>query len=1080
MHRLLSLSARIFFILIGVWFCLLGSASTSQAQIPVANPQDSLLLLNFNTDMQKAGWPRLWNTSQRVYFWKGIQLDPASGKVISVSLWGDDLSTPYRTATLPPTISILNRLPALKELSFSGLDLTSVPPQIGDFPNLKGLSLAYNKLTTLPDQIKNLKMLTGLSILQNRFQTLPDLSALTRLSHLSASSNSLLTSISATVFKLTALTSLDLSYCPITTVSADLGKLTKLERLDLDAGQITELPAAIGQLKQLKYLEISNNQLISLPAELGSLPALVSIDVSYNQLTALPAGLSQSTSLQGISFSGNQLPAFPACLLNIPSLVSIGGENNRMQGTIPSEIWNRAAKVSLYVTNNQLSGPLNIPNAKLSKVHILYIAGNKFTFSDIHPVYSGLVSNGAFMDLHPQAKVGTFRTFIPQAGQALSIPIDAYKPLAGGVYTWFRVPTIQGGTTPVEVSRQDTLKITSFNPARDAGVYYCKVKHPAIPSLELESNLIRVIANNQAPTFSVENITFRRGTTGQLFFGAQDDYTPREKLTYVIPNTTPHFILREDSTARPYAIRMQILPKNSSSSWLGTDTLPITVRDEHGYQRSQNVLVTLLKPTNDPPQLAPVPAIYLQKDAVACAAPQTCDSLRSWTTSMHLNSYLSDDLDKVEHLTLRLDKSDSARFARKDIYVSIYKSQSKWTLDIDLFREKDTTFNHSFTIEVTDSERGKATGTITMIASPQSNRPPTILAIPPQVIVKGTAAFPALDLKPFVQDDHSPDQDLEWSSSRAEKFSISFQDGVVLVKPLFPNQPSVDTLTYYIEERTNQYMVASVRVVYIILNQGVRISGTIQDQNGQGLKEVLLSGFPQEVKTDAQGAYSVEVAPGWGGVVTPTLSNYQFTPASKSYTNLQANTTVQHFTARYTGRYAVSGQIADATGKPLAGVALQVDGFLLGVQTDVQGNYRAEVPVSWSGKVTPTLSGYAFQPAQRVYTQVNGAQPGQHFTASLIITGLEEEEEGLLGIHPNPTDQKVQISLAKEVTQAGLVIITDVRGQVLKQYPLPAGTRTIEWDGNNESGASVSPGLYVCRVMVGKERMAVGKIIILR
>lgn len=990
MHRLLSLSVRIFFILLCGWFCFLGSAPASQAQIPAAHPQDSLVLLEFNTKMQQAGWPSLWNIAQRVYFWQGIQLDRVSGRVTDIDIIGSRLSTPYTTDSLPVCITILNRLPALRNLSFQLLGLRSLPAQIGDFPNLEGLALGYNNLQALPTELSNLKKLKYLAIHQNRFQTLPDISALTSLSDLALSSNSLLTSIPANVFKLTALTSLDLSYCPITTVSEDLGQLTKLERLDLDACQITRLPASIGNLKQLKYLEISNNKLTRLPAELGSLPALVSIDVSYNQLTALPDSLSQSTSLQGISFSDNQLTAFPTCLVSIPSLVGIGGENNRMQGPIPGEIWNRAARVSLYVTNNQLSGLLNIPNP--SKVHILYISKNKFVFSDIHPVYSGLVSNGAFMELHPQAKIGTFRTLTPTAGQTLSIPIDAYTPLAGSLYTWFRVPTIQGGTTPVEVSRQATLEIASFNPTQDAGVYFCKVKHPAIPSLELESHLIRVIANNQAPTFSVENITFRRGTTGLLFFSAQDDYTPRDSLTYTIPNT-PHFTLQKDPTSKPYAIKMQILPRDST--WLGTDTLKITLSDEHGNPRSKNVLVTLLKESNDPPQLASVPAIYLQKYANACAAPPTCDSLRSWTASMHLNPYLSDDLDKAENLTLRLNSSDSARLANKEIYINLYKSQSKWTLDIDFWREKDTTFTDSFTVVVTDSESGQVSGMITMIASPQSNHPPTIGAIPQQVILKGTAAFPALDLKPFVQDDHSLAKDLEWSASQAEKFSIAFQDGVALVKPLLPDQPWVDTLTYFVQERTNRYMVASVRVVYKILNQGVNISGTIKTSEGQALKDVLLSGFPQEVKTDAQGIYSVEVVPGWGGVVTPALSNYQFVPVSKSYTNLQVNTTAQHF------------------------------------------------------------------------------------TASRITTGLEEEEEAMLRIYPNPTNQKVQISLAKEVTQAGLLIISNVHGQVQKQYPLPAGTRVIEWDGSNQSGASVSPGLYLCRVMVGKERIVLGKIIVL-
>jgi hypothetical protein len=67
----------------------------------------------------------------------------------------------------------------------------------------------------------------------------------------------------------------------------------------------------------------------------------------------------------------------------------------------------------------------------------------------------------------------------------------------------------------------------------------------------------------------------------------------------------------------------------------------------------------------------------------------------------------------------------------------------------------------------------------------------------------------------------------------------------------------------------------------------------------------------------------------------------------------------------------------------LEGVTISFDGGTP-VLTDVNGDYSITVPYSWSGTVTPTLTGYTFTPANKTYTEVLADQTNQNFTTSSI------------------------------------------------------------------------------------------------
>jgi len=74
------------------------------------------------------------------------------------------------------------------------------------------------------------------------------------------------------------------------------------------------------------------------------------------------------------------------------------------------------------------------------------------------------------------------------------------------------------------------------------------------------------------------------------------------------------------------------------------------------------------------------------------------------------------------------------------------------------------------------------------------------------------------------------------------------------------------------------------------------ISGTIL-AGSSPLAGVVMSGLTGNPTTNASGVYTGTVSSGWSGTVTPTRSGYAFTPNTRTYTNVIANSTNQNYTA---------------------------------------------------------------------------------------------------------------------------------------------------------------------------------------
>ena len=135
--------------------------------------------------------------------------------------------------------------------------------------------------------------------------------------------------------------------------------------------------------------------------------------------------------------------------------------------------------------------------------------------------------------------------------------------------------------------------------------------------------------------------------------------------------------------------------------------------------------------------------------------------------------------------------------------------------------------------------------------------------------------------------------------------------------------------------------------------------------------------------SNAAGQYSCTVPQGFTGTVTPSLSGYTFTPASRSYSNVVANQSAQDYAATVSvpTTFTVSGTVT-VGGSPLTGVSFAgATGGSCGT-SNAAGQYSCTVPQGFTGTLTPSLSGYTFTPASRSYSNVAANQAAQDYTAT--------------------------------------------------------------------------------------------------
>jgi hypothetical protein len=176
---------------------------------------------------------------------------------------------------------------------------------------------------------------------------------------------------------------------------------------------------------------------------------------------------------------------------------------------------------------------------------------------------------------------------------------------------------------------------------------------------------------------------------------------------------------------------------------------------------------------------------------------------------------------------------------------------------------------------------------------------------------------------------------------------------------------------------------------------------TLLISGSAGAEGVMMKGLLGDPVTGQGGTYSVKVEYGWSGTVTPTKEGYEFSPPDVTYTNVTENQPIQDFTAKIL-TYTISG----TTG--MAGVKMK--GLPGEPTTDQNGYYTAVVDYGFSGTIEPTMDGWAFTPASKIYTKVNSDRMNENYTAAMItltISGTTKMDGVVMnGLPGNPVTGK--------------------------------------------------------------------------
>ncbi|XP_068667138.1 phytosulfokine receptor 2 [Aristolochia californica] len=258
-----------------------------------------------------------------------------------------------------------NSLSGMVDLNFTGmphlisLDLASncfvgvLPDTLSNCQELRTLSLAKNNLSDeIPTSFQNLISLSSVSLSNNSFRNLSGaldvLQNCKNLTTLILAKNFHGEEIPKNVNGFQRLTTLALGNCALTgEIPLWLTKCEKLEVLDLSWNHLSgAIPSWLGLFDNLIYLDISNNSLSGeIPKTLTQLKSLVCtknnpVATSFD----MPLYVKRNQSDNGLQY--NQISSFPP---------------------------------SLYLSSNQITGPIWSEFGQLKELHVLDLSWNNLT-----------------------------------------------------------------------------------------------------------------------------------------------------------------------------------------------------------------------------------------------------------------------------------------------------------------------------------------------------------------------------------------------------------------------------------------------------------------------------------------------------------------------------------------------------------------------------------------------------------------------------------------------------------------------------------------------------------------------------
>ncbi len=235
-----------------------------------------------------------------------------------------------------------------------------------------------------------------------------------------------------------------------------------------------------------------------------------------------------------------------------------------------------------------------------------------------------------------------------------------------------------------------------------------------------------------------------------------------------------------------------------------------------------------------------------------------------------------------------------------------------------------------------------------------------------------------------------------------------------------------------------QRLIAADGMKFVL--QSGSISGKVTDSGGGPIAGVTISdGAGHSTTTNSQGHYTLSNLDPGTYTITPSKSNHQFSPASRTVT-VPPDATSQNFVDP--NRHSISGKVTDGNGNAIADVPVLCQGLTWNTttKTDSNGNYRFSNLVPGFYQIqAPSGSPYTLTPSRHIVTIRSSSAGGRDFTTTPIYGNLGGR------ITDKNTGQAVRNA---RVSVAGRVTHSDSAGNYNLQNVLP-GTHPIRVSASN-------------------------------
>ncbi|XP_073152121.1 uncharacterized protein [Henckelia pumila] len=165
----------------------------------------------------------------------------------------------------------------------------------------------------------------------------------------------------------------------------ELAQLHRLRFLDFRFNGFTgDIPSWFGTMVELEFLNLRNNSFTGpIPSSITNMSKLQVLDISYNPLQGnIPEEIGSLLNLKQLSLRSNMLTGvIPVSVFNISTMEILDLTRNGLSGSLPEDmcLGGLSNLKWLYLSFNELEGPIPPDIGNLNSLQVLYLDYNHFT-----------------------------------------------------------------------------------------------------------------------------------------------------------------------------------------------------------------------------------------------------------------------------------------------------------------------------------------------------------------------------------------------------------------------------------------------------------------------------------------------------------------------------------------------------------------------------------------------------------------------------------------------------------------------------------------------------------------------------